>query len=116
MKKVIVNIGRGFVSAGSILGRVFGSIAKIDAIYRAMTPEAKAAMVKTFGDVLTFVATAEAAAASEGTNFALDGAVYAAAKQLYSDAVLDVASAKKVFAALGVAVPVPVVPALPKAA
>ncbi len=117
MKKIIVKIGRGFVVAGTVLGRVFGSVEKVDAIYHQLTPEAKAAALKTFQDVLAFVAAAEAAAVTQGANFAIDASVLAAVKQLYADAVLDIDSAKKVFAALGVSLtPAASAPALPKAA
>lgn len=110
MKKLFQNIGHGAVRAGILVGRFFGSVEKVDEIYRDLTPEAKAAALKTFQDVLTFVAAAEAAAAAQGENFVLDGAVLATARQLYADAVLDIDSAKKVFAALGVSLAAPAVP------
>ncbi len=113
MKSIIIKIGRGFVSVGTGVLRFFDSVEKVDAIYHAMTPEAKAAMVKTLQDVLAFVAACEAAGLARGSNFALDAAVLATAQQLYRDAVLDIDSAKKVFAALGVSIPAP---ALPQAA
>lgn len=113
MKKVFVNIGRGFVRAGIVLGRVFGSVEKVDEIYHALTPEAKAAAVVTLKDVLAFVAACAAAAAAQGKDFVLDDVVLQAAKQLYADAVEDVATAKQVFAVLGVKLPAPT---LPKAA
>lgn len=115
MKKVFVTIGRGFVSAGILIGRFFGSIEKVDAIYHALTPEAKAAAIKTFEDAARTVVDAEAAGAAGGTNLALDAQVIADVKQLYADAMADEAVAKKVFAALGVQLPAPSAP-LPKAA
>jgi hypothetical protein len=102
MKKIIVKIGRGVVRVGTGILRFFGSVQKVDEIYNSLPPESKAAAMKTFQDLLAFVAAAAAAGAVRGTSLPLDSAVLAAAEQLYSDALQDIDSAKKVFAALGV--------------
>jgi len=115
MKKIFVTIGHGAVRAGLLIGRFFGSVQKVDAIYHALTPEAKAAAIKTFQDAAKTVVDAEAAGVAQGTNLVLDAQVIADVKQLYADAMADVAAAKKVFAALGVTLP-EVPAALPKAA
>lgn len=115
MKKVFVKIGKGFVAAGTGIVKFFGAVEKVDAIYHALTPEAKAAAIKTFQDAVKTVIDAEAAGAAGGTNLALDAAVIADVKVLYADAIADQAQAKQVFAALGVSLPTATV-ALPKAA
>ena len=83
-----------------------------------MTPEAKAAAVETFGDVLAFVAAADAAGAEKGLNFTLDSTVIALAQKLYQDAKSDVVEAKALFDALGISVKAPAAaaPAASKAA
>lgn len=113
MKQILVKIGRGFVRACNILGRIFGSVEKVDEIYHALTPEAKAAAMKTFQDAAKTVVDAEAAGAAGGTNLVLDAQVIADVKQLYADAIADEAAAKKVFAALGITLPASSVSAVP---
>ena len=113
MKKIIVKIGRGIVRVGTGILRVFDSVEKADAAYHDLTPEAKEAALRTFADVVAFVVAAAAAAKTAGTIFTLDAAVVATVEKLYQDALIDVDSAKKVFAALGVGL---TAPALPKAA
>ena len=95
---------------------LFKRASQAEKVLREMTPEAKAAAVQTFGDVLAFVAAADAAGAASGANFTLDASVIALAQKLYNDAKSDVAEAKKLFAALGVAVNLPAAPAPVKAA
>ena len=115
MNNIVKTIENGAEHVGKGIVHVFTTVAELDKAYHAMTPEAKAAMVKTFQDLLAFIAAASAAGAARGTSLPLDSAVLATAETLYADAVLDIDAAKKVFAALGVNVP-PAAPALPKAA
>jgi len=90
---------------GRNVGRFLTRASEVEQALSAMTPEAKAAALETFSDVLAFVAAVDAAVEAKGTNFALDGKVLAYAKELYDDAKRDVAEAKKIFAALGIDVP-----------
>lgn len=110
---IVKKIEDGAERVGEGIGHVFVAVTEVDKVYEAMTPEAKTAMVKTFQDLLAFIAACSVAGVSRGTSLPLDGAVFATAEQLYSDALQDIDSAKKVFAALGVGLPAP---ALPKAA
>jgi hypothetical protein len=89
------------------VGHVFSAIADADKVFRQFSPEAKEAALRTFSDVLAFVAAAEAAGVEKGANFTLDAAVLASAKQLYTDAVSDIQTARQVFDALGVGLPAP---------
>jgi len=107
MKKIFIQIGRGVVRVGNVILRVLDSVEKADAAYQALPPASKEAAVQTFADVVAFVVAVESAAVPAGANFVLDSAALAAAKKLYADAVADIDNAKKVFAALGVSLPLP---------
>ena len=98
----LVSIRNGAARAVHFFGNCFGAVGKADEIYHSLTPEAKAAALKTFADVLRFVAALEAAKAVNGTNFVLDENVVAIARELYEDALVDEKAAAGIFHALGI--------------
>ena len=95
----------------SKISDLFQRASAAEKVLRQMTPEARTAAVETFGDVLAFVAAADAAGAEKGLNFTLDASVIALAQKLYQDAKSDITEAKALFDALGIAVKAPVAPA-----
>ena len=98
-------VGAGAAKVGRGVAHLFAEVDNVDKLYHALTPEAKAAALKTFADVLEFVAVFQAASAEKGTNFVLDENVVAVARKLYTDAALDIQTAKQVFAALSLPLP-----------
>ncbi len=95
----------------SKISDLFKKASAAEKVLQQMTPEARIAAVQTFGDVLAFVAAADAAGAEKGLNFTLDASVIALAQKLYNDAKSDISEAKALFDALGIAVNSPVAPA-----
>lgn len=105
MKNPLIVIKTEAAKAGHALGQVLGKVDKVDALYHALTPEAKAAALKTFADVLRFVVAVKAAQDAGGTNFVLDEAVVSIARELYTDAELDIQTAQAVFQAFDIQLP-----------